>query len=119
MSGQDLFVGDELVRLQVEHYHVRLLFKEATLQLGAAFSITDDQGRVEILKPHEKTGEFGLLWQLLGVVAKEIAWAENHGDEVVMIFENGWKLTLAPAIDNHYRATVYAGDLDNNIIYDF
>jgi hypothetical protein len=119
MAKDPLFIGDELIRLQIDHYHVRLIFSGADLQLGAEFSITDDQGRVEILKPQEKQGEFGLLWQLLVAVAKDIAWAENHGDEVVITFDNGWKLTLAPAIDNHYRATVYAGDLDSNTTYDF
>jgi hypothetical protein len=92
-SPKEPFVGEELIRLRIEAYHVHFVFSEMVLQIGADFSVVSEDGARTKVSPATRQGELSAIWRLIGDKVAIATW----GDEVIMLFESGCKIAIPPS----------------------
>ena len=117
MTDREPLVGEELIRLSLEAFHVQLQFENTVLQIGVAFRVSRGVGDAVRIDPVTHDGDVGRLWSLIGERGHSVTWA----DEIEIAFTNGARLVIPAAVDNApTRGTLMGrGANGENMVEDF
>jgi hypothetical protein len=83
-EDKDPLVGDELLEIALEAYHVCFTFTNSVLQIGAPFAVLVQGKSMARIDPSSKSGDFASLWPLIGKRVKAVVW-----NDTVRILLNG------------------------------
>lgn len=88
-SENDL-IGEELIRVLLETFHVELIFNNYGVQLFNVFNIQDVNKFVTIIDGKNKVGDISKLWNLIGFSLVGVKVEEKFS----LIFNNGSILSI-------------------------
>jgi hypothetical protein len=66
VTNREPMVGEELIRLSLEAFHVQLQFENMVLEIGVAFRVNGGVGDAVRIDPVTHDGDVGPLWSLIG-----------------------------------------------------
>jgi hypothetical protein len=92
-AAPDPLVGDELLEITLEAYHVRFTFMKSVLQIGAPFVVWFSEESATRIDPNVRSGDLASVWPLIGKVVKTVAWNET----VTLVFDGMVKIAIGPS----------------------